>query len=413
MNPSHPPLFATLRSFPRAVWVLYFATFVNRFGTFVVPFLALYLTRRGFSKLEAGIALSAYGVGHLFASLLGGQLADQFGRRKTILLSMVGSMITMLLFAEAEQYWAILVLAVFAGLATEIYRPASGALLTDLVPAEHRLTAFAMYRLAINAGWAIGPSVGGFLAAHSYYWLFVGDALTSGVFGLLAWFALPAGLRLHPAQHISWSGSMKTIWRDAQFMRVLAASFLVGIIFMQTSTSFGLEVLRSGHSEMVFGAILSLNGILIIVFELPLTTITRRYAPLSAMALGYLLCGIGFGLNALGGTVLIYAIAMTVFTVGEMISLPTQSAYVAGLAPENQRGRYMGANGLTWALALVIGPSAGMALFEISPNGLWAASFLCGLAAAGIVARIRPVKPAATEAVQANIATMIKHDASQ
>jgi len=376
---------ATLRTLPGSVWVLYSGTFLNRFGTFVVPFLALYLTKRGFSAGQAGIALGAYGFGHLGASLLGGHLADTFGRRKTILLSMFASAGTMLLFSLANSFGAILALALLAGLATETYRPAASALLTDLVEESQRITAFAGYRIAINAGWAIGPAVGGFLAKHSYTWLFVGDAVTSILFGLIAWVALPAGLRLSEAQKISFRLSVQTIARDTQFMRVLFASFLVGVIFMQTSTTFGLQIKAGGYSEFVFGAMLSLNGIMIILFELPLTLWTRRFPPVSMIAAGYFLCGIGFALNILGNHLAIYILSVIVFTIGEMISLPVWMSHVAKIAPTPLRGRYMGANGLTWAFSLIIGPTAGMALFAIHPNALWIASGLCGILAAAIL----------------------------
>src|SRR5436190_16082794 len=102
-----PGLIATLRSFPRPVWVLCAGTFLNKFGTFVIPFLALYMTRQGFSIAEAGFAISAYGVGHFLASILGGHLADTFGRRKTIVLSMVGAAISMMLLSQARTFPAI------------------------------------------------------------------------------------------------------------------------------------------------------------------------------------------------------------------------------------------------------------------------------------------------------------------
>ena len=156
---------------------------------------------------------------------------------------------------------------------------------------------------------------------------------------------------------------------------------------MQMNTTYGMEVLRHGYSEAVFGTLLSLNGVLIILFELPLTAWTRRLPTVPTVAVGYFLCGLGFGLNALGGTIAIFALSMIVFTIGEMISLPVASAYVADLAPTELRGRYMGANGLTWALALIIGPSAGMALFAWHPNALWVGSVACGALAALILIR--------------------------
>jgi MFS family permease len=309
---------------------------------------------------------------------------------------MFASAVTMLLFSLANRYWAILLLAVLAGLATETYRPAAAALLTDLVDASNRVTAFAGYRIAINAGWAIGPAVGGFLARHSYTWLFVGDAVTSVLFGLIAWSALPAGLRLSEAQKVSFRLSVQTIARDVRFLRVLVASFLVGVIFMQTTTTFGLQIKNGGYSEAVFGAMLSLNGVMIILFELPLTVWTRRFPAVGMIAAGYFLCGVGFALNILGNHIWIYALSMFVFTIGEMISLPVWSAYVAELAPASMRGRYMGANGLTWALSLIVGPTAGLALFALHPNALWLASGLCGtLAAVILLKKQRPAPIAA------------------
>ena len=87
---------AVLKTFPRPVWILFAGTFLNKFGTFVIPFLALYMTRLGFSTTQAGLAIGAYGVGLLAASTLGGHLADTIGRRKTIVLSMFSAAVAML-----------------------------------------------------------------------------------------------------------------------------------------------------------------------------------------------------------------------------------------------------------------------------------------------------------------------------
>src|SRR5258708_401496 len=90
-------LLSSLRTLPRAAWILFFGTFLNKFGGFVVPFLTLYLTSRGYTAGQTGLAVSAYGVGNLGASLLGGHLADKLGRRKTILLSMFSGAAMMML----------------------------------------------------------------------------------------------------------------------------------------------------------------------------------------------------------------------------------------------------------------------------------------------------------------------------
>lgn len=395
---------AGLRSFPRAVWVLCLGMFLNRFGTFVMPFLALYVIRTGHGAAEAGLAIGCYGAGHLLASLLGGQMADTIGRRRTMLISLIASAVVMAVFPLAEGLPAMVVLAFVAGLVTELYRPACTALLADLVDNEHRVTAFGMLRLAINAGWALGPAAGGWLAAHSYNWLFIGDALTSLAFAVLAFFWLPKNVPGAATDRVPWLAAMTTIRRDRAFIQVLAATFLLAVIFMQPHSTFGLEVKAGGFSEKTYGLLLGLNGMLIVIFELPLTMITRRFPPKPTMALGYVMAGIGFGLIARGSELWIYVLSVTVFTFGEMICLPVQMAYVAALAPANLRGRYMGASGLTWAFALVVGPAAGMKLFEFDPNTLWFALVGCGVLAAAIIAwPARPLPVTAQVVVDASV----------
>ncbi|HET7711172.1 MAG TPA: MFS transporter, partial [Thermoanaerobaculia bacterium] len=130
-----------IRSLPRATWILFAGTFINRFGTFVMPMLILCLTRNGYSAAASGAAVAAYGAGHFIASMLGGHLADRIGRRNTIVLSMFASAVTMLALSQAETYTLIVILTLLAGTAAELYRPASHALIGDLVPAEQRVIA--------------------------------------------------------------------------------------------------------------------------------------------------------------------------------------------------------------------------------------------------------------------------------
>jgi MFS family permease len=156
MKEEHPTLLSSLRALPHPVWILFFGSFLNKFGAFVVPFLAIYLTKQGYTLADAGFAISAYGIGNLVASLLGGYLADTLGRRKTIVLSMLSGAVSMMLLSQARGLQAIILLAALTGLTSELYRPAASALLADLVPSGQRVTAFSAYRMAFNAGWAFG-----------------------------------------------------------------------------------------------------------------------------------------------------------------------------------------------------------------------------------------------------------------
>jgi MFS family permease len=379
-----PTLLVSLRALPRPAWVLFFGTFLNKFGAFVVPFLTLYLTRQGYTLGDAGLAIGAYGTGNLAASLLGGHLTDTIGRRKTIVLSMFSGAAAMLLLSQARGLPMILALAALAGLTGELYRPASSAMLADLVPAGQRITAFSAYRLAFNAGWAFGPATAGFLATHGYFWLFIGDAVTSALFGMVALFALPRGVHQSSGES-SWSEAIQTLRRDRKFHQVLLAAFAVALVFFQMASTFGIYVTHLGFSAATYGAIISLNGALVVFCELPLTTITKRFPARQVMAAGYLLVGAGFALNYFAHTIAALVGCVILFTAGEMIAMPVSSAYIADLAPPDMRGRYMGAFGLTWAMALMLGPGLGMKLLAIGPGALWSVCGALGVLAAAII----------------------------
>jgi MFS family permease len=384
MNEQNASLKENLRALPRGAWILFFGTFLNKFGTFVVPFLAIYMTRLGYSPAQAGLPIASYGIGTLGACLLGGSLADRVGRRKTIVLSMFSAAAAMLCLSLVHGLILIILFSGLAGLTGELYRPASSALLADLVPSGRRVTAYAAYRMSFNAGWAFGPATAGLLAKKSFTLLFVGDAATSVLYGLVAWFALPSGLRGARS-----AGTLVETYRalrdDKRLRQVVCACLVIGFVFVQAFSTMSLEITRSGFSAATYGLVISMNGALVVLCELPLTTITKRYPARRVIALGFLLIGIGFSSNLLTRTLPLLVLTTCLFTFGEMISMPITGAYVADLAPEDRRGLYMGTYGMVWAAAFVFGPSLGLILFSISRPALWATCGLLGTIAAAII----------------------------
>jgi MFS family permease len=363
-------LFDNLRRLPAAAWILFAGTFVNRFGSFVMPFLVLYLTRIGYTGAQAGVALGAYGFGHIVASMLGGHLADRIGRRNTIALSMFTSATAMLALSQARGYPLILVLTTLAGLTTELYRPASYALVSDLVEPEQRVAAFGMYRFAVNVGFACGPATAGFLADRSFFLLFAGDAITSVVFGIIALAFLPHGLRA--LTHDEKMGeALRYAAHDRRFILFLLATVCLTPIDFQMGSTYALHIRAQGLPMSTFGMLISLNGLLIVLFELAITAWTQQMRPEPAIAAGYLLSGLGFALSGLAHRVPLLALTMSIWTLGEMVSSPVAGSYVAQLAPERYRGRYMGLLMLAWSLGLMFGPPLGTFVYEHNPPLLW------------------------------------------
>jgi len=176
---------------PAPAWFLTFGVFINRSGSFVILFLVLYLTRLGFPASHAGTAAAAYGVGELVAGILGGDMADRIGRRATIVSSMLVSSASLIVLSQLTTYEGIVATTFVVGLSSEMFRPASAALVADLVPEGQRVTAFAVLRLASNVGFALGSALAAFLVSRSFQWIFAADAGSSALFALIAVLTLP------------------------------------------------------------------------------------------------------------------------------------------------------------------------------------------------------------------------------
>jgi MFS family permease len=373
-----------LRALPRPAWVLFGGTFINRFGGFVLAFLVFYLTSRGYSAAAAGFALSAYGLGSMAASLAGGQLADTIGRRNSIALSMFSSAATMLALSQARGIELIIPLTALAGFTAELYRPASSALVADLTPPGRRITGFAMYRLAVNAGVAAGPAVAGFLAQRSFLWLFLGDAATSIIYGCAAFFALPRDDRPRTGTDLSRS-AVARMASDGRLVRLLCASLGLAFVVHQAYATFPLHLARAGHTPVLYGSLMSLNGLLIICIELAVTTYTRRVPAVLALAVGLILNGMGFGAIGLATSGAALALTVIVWTFGEMVFSPVAAAYVADIAPVDLRARYQAAYSFTFALGLMLAPIGGTQLYTVSPPALWLVCFGLCLAGAALL----------------------------
>jgi MFS family permease len=201
------------------------------------------------------------------------------GRSRTITISMFGSASVMIALSQVNLLPIILVLTALAGLASEAYRPASSALLADLVPAGQRVTAFAALRFVVNAAFALGAATAGLLAQRSFFLLFVADAATSVVFGLLAFLAIHD---VHVVPTVSERRGLdgyRSVVADRVFLMFLIAMLLAAFVYLQSYSTFSLQVRALGFSTSVYGGLIALNGLLIVLLELPLTSWTQHRAP--------------------------------------------------------------------------------------------------------------------------------------
>ena len=388
------PLRKSLKAFPSTFWILTGATFVTRFGVFVVPFLTLFMTRRGFTAGQAGLATGAYSVGSFFAAALGGWLADRIGRNHTLAFSALGGAACMMLFSQAEHFASLIGLSMLTGFINESGHPASNALVQDIVPPEHRVNAYAVNRFSVNLAWSLGPAAAGFLAEKSFFWLFAGDAATSTIFGLIAFFLLPKG-NASPKNTSGWGKALRSIAVNKPFLALAAAQVFLAFNFRQLNTAFPLHFDAMGLPLSQLGMVQALNGVMICALEFALLSVTRQFSMRIFIALGYIVLGGSYLFFFGGATLSIFIAVMVVYTFGEMLAFSRQQAYAASFAPDHMRGRYSGFLSLAWCVGSSSGAAVGLEVYEHSPNALWLLCAIFGIVAAlCLVSNKKEVEPA-------------------
>jgi len=380
----HAAAYRTFGGLPRDFWFLWSGTLVNRLGTFVEPFLALYLTReRGLSVSTAGLVLALLGVGGLLSQGIGGTLADRIGRRPTLAVGMFSAAAAMLLLGSVRGLALLLIGTFLTGLTLDIYRPASSALIADLLQPAERPRAYALLFWAVNLGFAVATSLAGFVAESGYTWLFIGDAVTSAVFGLLVLRGVresrPTVSRAHRRQGPGWGH----VVRDRVLLGVVGLQLASACIYFQVFFTLPLAMRADGLRPAAFGLVIALNGVLIVVLQPLLAGWLGRLPRVPLLAGSQLVMGFGFGLNSLATTTPAYAGAVVVWSLGEIAGAALASSIVADLAPPELRGRYSGMFGMSFGAAAILAPILGTAVFDLAGAvTLWAGCAGLGAAVA-------------------------------
>ncbi|GAA1664747.1 MFS transporter [Streptomyces yatensis] len=376
---------------PREFWWLWTSTLVNRLGGFVATFLAMYLTvDRGYSPMFAGLVGALHGLGGAVSAVVAGVLTDRLGRRPTLLVSQVSTAVTVAVLGFVQDPVAIAVVTCLVGMTSNASRPAVQAMIADIVRPEDRVRAFALNYWAINLGFAVSAAAAGLIASHGYLTLFLGDAGMTLLCAVIVFAKVPES---RPERDVALTGSVAeaepevglgSVLRDRRFMAVVGLSYLVATLIQQAFVALPVAMGAEGLSSTDYGIAIATNGALIVAVQIPVTRFLEHRDPAPLLMASALLTGGGFGLTAFAGSVGMYTVAVTVWTLGEIINSPTQMGLVARLSPTHARGRYQGMYSLSWSLASLTAPLVGGAVMDrFGADALWASSAVVGVVAAG------------------------------
>jgi MFS family permease len=371
---------------PRQFWFLWTGTLINRLGAFVVIYLAIYLTQDlHFSQSQAGLVLGAYGVGGAIGTMTGGVLTDRWGRRPTMLTAQFGSAALMLTLGFAGRFWQLLLGAWLLGVFAEGVRPAFQAMMVDVVPDRDRIRAFSLNYWAVNLGFAGAAILAGIAAKFDYLLLFVVDAGTTLVTALISLVFIAETRPVRVAVRRAREGpGLGTVFRDRVFVGFLALNFVIVLVIMQHMSTLPIAMSADGLSPATFGWVIAVNGLLIVAGQLFVPKLIDGHRRSRVLALATLIMGVGFGLNAFAGSAAFYAMTVVIWTLGEMLQSPSNSALVAELSPSLLRGRYQGVNSLSWSAGSALAPVIGGFVQQHAGSAvLWLGCAALGVLVAG------------------------------
>ena len=390
---------ATYAEFPPLFWIIVGTLFVDSIGsTLLFPFFALYITQKfGVGMTEAGVLLGMSSLFGLVGSMIGGALTDKFGRRQLILFGLVFSALSSLLFGLASDVRMLYFLVMIVGLLSRVSVPAHDAMMADLLPESKRQEGFGITRVAFNYAWIVGTALGGLIAARSFLALFIIDAVLSLTVAIILCRFLPETKptsSIEPETNKSESFlttvvGYRVVLRDLAYVGFTLAGMIVLIVYQQQYGALAVY-LRDVHniSSRSYGLMLSVTGLEVVLFQIWISRMIRKYPPFLMMVLGAVFFMVGFAMVGVVRGFESFLLAVIIVTIGEMIFFPTNKALAANFAPAEMRGRYMAIYDLGWTLPATLGPAAaGLILDNYDPNLLWyLGGILCTLSAVSFYA---------------------------
>jgi len=371
-RPESAGVFTTFRDAPFAVKALLFGMLVNKLGAFLQVFLVLFMTSRGFTDVQGGLALGAYGTGSVLGVLLGGSFTDRIGARMTIVLGMAGTSALLVAVLYVRVLPVLIASVALVGAISQVYRPAAAAVLSDLIPENRRVMIFAMYRLALNVGTTAAPLLGAALLAVSYNLLFWGEATAALIYAAVALFALPRHTK--PAQQSTKDtrrAGYRALLSDRRYLAYLLAMLLNAAVYVQYLGTLPLAMRGAGFDTFWYSVMVAINGAVVICFELLMTKLVQNWARRFILMVGFILLGTGMALYALPGGVAVFVIGTLLWSLAEIIEGPTMFAYPSLAGPAETRGRYIGAAHAMFGIGSAIGPMAGIALWTGIGSPAW------------------------------------------
>ena len=351
------------------VYVLVFVSFLYSLGRNIAfPYLAMFLAGKtqsgglGFDPSLVGLMLMAGGFAYTFALPLTGTLCDRFGRKIMMMSSLIPQVLLTIGIAYTHAYSDFLLLYTTLGVGTALFDPAYSAMIADLVQPEKREQVYGLSYMIGNVGFMAGLPIGGLIASISgysvlYFYAAIFVSAAAVVLGLLIQESKPG----EPCTKIP-SPIVASMLRDRIFILFCFLGALTNAVYSQLYNLLSVYTQYVGFKPYFFGFLSSIAGAIVVTLQIPIRLGTMRIGPTKAFIIAQALFAVGFTCLVMAANFSQFLIAIAILTLGEIIFFPASSAFVANLAPEDMRGRYMALMGLFFGIG---SSTASLTVFSI------------------------------------------------
>lgn len=363
---------SSFKGLSKESWMLALVMLINRSGSMVLPFLGVYMTAYlHFSIENTGIVLSFFGIGSVIGSWLGGYITDKVGEYKVQYISLLLSVPLFCLIPVFKTEAGVALIILLQSIVSDSFRPANSVAITKYAKPENITRAFSLNRMAVNLGFSIGPALGGILSAISYEFLFYSNALGALLAGLMyiLFFYKRNKLAKIKAKKVKEAVEIKkenSPYRDGKFLIYCFFCMLFSICFFQLFSTLTIFYKDTAHlSQESIGYILGYSGFLVVLLEMGLVQIAEKYFSLArTMFFGTFICGLSYALLGFDYSIVTLVISMSLLSAGEIWALPFMSTITALRSGKNNKGAYMGLNGISFSIAFIITPYLGTLIAE-------------------------------------------------
>ncbi|WP_239673140.1 MDR family MFS transporter [Mangrovibacillus cuniculi] len=398
--------FRQLKDLDRNVWIRFFGEAINGIAfMMLMPFFALYLKDRVDSLFLVGLVIAVAPIASVVGTMVGGRLADQYGRKPVMVWSMIGNAIVMSLFIVIDSLIGYIILSAFMGFFNSLFHPAASAMVADVTAPEKRTEAFGLLRLGHNIGATIGPLIGAAIIVVSKSVIFFIAATTVFIYAIVVaifiYESLPSKKEGEKEKEEELPSPLKVLVQDKILLIFIVTGIVISMSFSQMEgmlpLHFDKELKHLAPEQNPFPYLMAFNGLLVVLFQLAVSSwaakrtvgfvmiIGAALFGLSQIAVGWLPLVFFAGKTEFWTIIAIMLVIYTFYTLGEMLITPVQMTFISNIAPEHLRGTYMGASGLQWIVGGAIGPLLSGYLLDRSLGNIMFTGLGIGCVIAGFV----------------------------